>query len=287
MPKHRAGSPARKLGLVAPVSIAAALIVLLLAAWLVSGRDSAPIPPSPAPEPLVVPPSLPTPEPPVGRADLLRDAEAVASIYAGDPIGSAAAATSLAKRRFVLRIPFGCRGPQSASSAAQAFYEYDAKTRTVRLVARPTTWGTTPLLLQTEPPDKIEAVEGFWLPRPWSQSEVCPRLLDVPVPAFPTAPTSQSLGLARLFTSEDSRAGRRQGRPYEHTVRLGPEDNSPFAMGYRLVLEGRFTNFPDGRVAHCWAESPDHRPICLYAVEFDRVAFEAGDTGRQLAEWRN
>ena len=58
------------------------------------------------------------------------------------------------------------------------------------------------------------------------------------------------------------------------------------AKGYRLVLEGRFAAFPDGRSIHCRAETPDQRPLCIAAAQLDRVAFEDADTGSVISEWR-
>ena len=53
-----------------------------------------------------------------------------------------------------------------------------------------------------------------------------------------------------------------------------------------MVMEGRFATYPDGRVARCWSESSEHQPVCLFAVRFGRIAFEAADDGKVLAEWR-
>ena len=90
-----------------------------------------------------------------------------------------------------------------------------------------------------------------------------------------------------MFEPEGSRFGRRNGRAYAFTLR--GEDKTPPeppAKGYRLVLEGRFTAFPDGRSIHCRAETPDQRPLCVAAAQLDRVAFEDGDTGAVISEWR-
>ena len=57
-------------------------------------------------------------------------------------------------------------------------------------------------------------------------------------------------------------------------------------MGYRVVLEGRFASFPDGRAIRCRAASIDQRPVCIAAVQLDRVAFEDGSSGTVLSEWR-
>jgi hypothetical protein len=56
---------------------------------------------------------------------------------------------------------------------------------------------------------------------------------------------------------------------------------------YRLLLEGKVTGYPDGRAIQCWIEAPDHRPLCIYAVTFDHIAFEDAVTGEDLANWND
>jgi hypothetical protein len=95
------------------------------------------------------------------------------------------------------------------------------------------------------------------------------------------------VGLAAVFTSEDSRVGRRDGRAYAFTIR--PTGDTPLAApaaGYRVVLEGRLTSFPDGRAIRCRASSPDQRPVCIAAMRLDRVAFTNADSSVLLSEWR-
>jgi hypothetical protein len=57
------------------------------------------------------------------------------------------------------------------------------------------------------------------------------------------------------------------------------------ARGFRLVIEGRLTDFPTGHAIRCRAPSAEARPICVAAAQVDRVAFEDAD-GRLLREWR-
>jgi hypothetical protein len=217
---------------------------------------------------------------------VLDDADKRAAAYAAGP-AAAALKDTLAGRDFALRIPFGCQGPQAHPGASQAYYEFDPQKRTVRLVARPALWTGLPALQQgAGGAAALEAVEGFWIPHPWSDSESCPPQRDAPIPAAPTPPAAETVGLAQLFDKDASRVDRRADRPYVFLRKLADDEKPPLAAGYRLVLEGRFATFPDGRTARCWSESPDHRPICIYAVELGRVAFETAD-GRQLAEWRN
>ncbi|HEY0648088.1 hypothetical protein [Phenylobacterium sp.] len=289
MADNSSGSRDRKLGLIAPFSIVAAIAFVVVAAALFATR-SAKEPPRPPPT-VAAPPASPAPRPVPettwGRTELVASANALAAAYAANGAGAAGTKDSLAGRKFTLRIPFGCEGPQVRPGGSQAYYEFDSEKRTVRLMARPAIWTTLPVVHETVAPDRLEAVEGFWIPQPWTASERCPPPRETPVPASPTPPAAETLGLARLFEPGASRIGRRAERAYEHVVKLDDGEPLPLAQGYRLVIEGRLAAFPDGRVAHCWSESAAHRPVCLYAVEFDRVAFETGDEGRLLAEWRD
>lgn len=293
MADNSSSSRDRKLGLIAPLSIAAGIVVVVLVALaFTNSRNARPAAPGPAlastPAPSPKPPPVPAADPVVGRAELVAAANARAEAYAADgDVAAGGERDPLAGRAFVLRMPFGCDGPQLRSGGAQAFYEFDPQKRTVRLAARPGDWTSLPVVVETTRRGAIEAAEGFWIARPWSAQERCPAPRDKPVPAAPTPPAAETLGLVQLFAGSDSRVGRRAARPYEHVVKLGEGDAPLLAQGYRLVLEGRFGTFPDGRAAHCWSESLSHRPICVFAVAMDRVAFEDGDDGDLIAEWRN
>jgi len=282
-------SPDRKLGLVAPISIALACAAIVIAVLAFGGERKPTAPPAPPPKaaPVAPTPAVAAPIPPVARADLLDAARALADAYASDDKAALAAKSPLAGRAFALRLPFGCEGPQLGYGVAQAFYELDPEARTVRLIANPGAWTALPLFQEGPDAKRIEAVEGFWIPRPWSHAEACPPQRPRTVPAAPSPAATPSLGLARLFAADDSRLARRNARGYEKALKLGEEEPLRPPQGYRLVLEGRFATFPDGRTARCWSESADHRPVCVYAVTFDRVAFETGDDGRLLAEWRD
>lgn len=278
-------SPDRKLGLIAPLSIGAVFVLILLAILVLRDRRPAPEP-KPQPPAVDLSPAVVGPPPPLTRTDVLRRANAIAAAFsAGTNAGSTGEAAMLG-RKFVIRVPFGCEGPQLRPGAAQAFYEFDPKKQTVHLVARPAAWTSLPVIQGLADVSKIEAVEGFWLPHPWSFADTCPPPREAPVPPSPTPPAAQTLGLASIFESGGSRVQRRGERAYDQVIKLKDGEAPPLADGYRLVLEGRFAAYPDGRVAHCWSESPDHWPVCLFAVQYDRVAFESGQDGQLLAEWR-
>jgi hypothetical protein len=300
----------RKLTLIAPLVILAVVGVMVLGSlFLKPGPADGPPPPPPPPEtaepppPVAVPPALP---PPLARSEILaRVASAASAAAAG--LAAPAGREPIINRPFRLRIPFGCDGPASSTAGQQAYAEFDAARRTLKLVARPAVWTDLPMIRQLLPAGDVEAVEGFWIPRPWTDSETCPPRREpaasapttpadpvqaatpaapAPAPVSLAAPSPETVGLARLFAPGASRVIRRDGRPYGF-VRKVPEGETPTsAKGYRLVIEGRVTGYPDGRAVRCRSESPDRRPVCLVAVEFDRVAVEDGETGAMLAEWR-
>lgn len=258
--------------------------LLLLACGPKEAAPPAPPPkiePPPAEAPKIVPP------PPVlGRADLLAAAATAASAYASGVV--AEGADPLAGRSFVIRTPFGCT-PEAKPAPGLAGRALRAKGRSAELSLTPADWTGSPLVAAAVEAKAWDAVEGYWIDRPWLRSEACPPNAAQATDPNEEAPASspQTLGVAAVFEPDGSRFGRRNGRAYSFTVRA--EGQAPPAMpakGYRLVLEGRFAAFPDGRSIHCRAETPDQRPLCIAAAQLDRVAFEDGDTGGVISEWR-
>ena len=282
-------------GLAAAVLIGLILTGLALSVrWSQTRREAAPpVPAAEAPPPSAAPPAAPLPPPALDRAGLIAAARAAASAWAaGQP--APAAEAELIGRRFDLRIPFGCRGPASGPDAPALRFEQKAPGRPVRISARPQEWAGTPLAQALAPAGGFEAVEGFWIPRPWTDSEACPP----PAPPAPEAGTAageaaaapaspQTLGLAVFLTPDSPRTARRGGRPYEQVVKADEAGAPPFPQGLRLALSGRIAGLDDRRAFVCASPSPDRRPVCLAAVEFDRVAFEDPATGKTLAEWRD
>jgi hypothetical protein len=227
---------------------------------------------APAPAPTTVPLA---PPPPLGRADLLAAvAQAASAAAAGAPAPEAA--TGLAGRRFSLRLPFGCAGPQSD---AWAGFEYDAGRETLRLSARPETWTDQPWVRTLVATDGTEAIEGFWIRRPWMLMEGCPAV----APLADAAQGDETLGLVQVFDADGSRLARRSGRAYQATEKMSAEPR-PGQGGFRLALEGRVAATELRGPIRCLAASADQRPVCLVMVEIDRVAFEDA-SGRRIAEW--
>lgn len=246
-------------------------------------------PPPPAtvepPAPVVAAP-LPKPAPVVQpvltRDDLIREANLAASGFAASGMQTANSAAMIGKR-FMVSIAFGCGGFQNSSANSQLGVSYDAEKQSITLTARPGVWTTLPLI-QGLGSAEIDAVEGFWIPRPWTSAQDCPPPMDNPAPATPTPATAQTIGLAQIFEVGGSRVSRHAERPYIYTRKIPPGDNAALTSSYRLVLEGRITGFGKDSALRCWMEAPDHRPVCLFGVALDRVAFE-DEQGKQIANW--
>lgn len=282
MSDNRPRPPDRKFALVAPIAIGlAAVAVLIMLLLRPAPTVKAPAPPTPASEP--APPLVAAPpaaNAPLRRADLIEGARTAADAYAA---GGVAAPTNLAGRAFSLRLAFGCAGPVVDPGVAQAYYQRDVAAGTLRLVARPVILTDLPLIRGAPLPPKTESVEGFWLPRPWLTAEGCPKRRPVAPPATPTPVEAPSLGLAVFHDADGPRAARRGDRPYEVVIK-SPAGEAGAAQNFVLVIEGRLTGFADGAAIHCWSESAEHRPTCLYGAALDRVAFE-DDKGATLAQW--
>jgi len=273
-----------------PRIAAAAGLTALLSSCSPPAEQAAPAPP-PAPTPPTARP-IPLPPPPLGRAELLQ----AITVAAGDFAAAATypdAAAALAGRRFELRLPFGCAGP--GLEAASVRYTYDAQRETLKLTAAPQVWTETSWVRDLVGGERTEAIEGFWISRPWMLAETCP-----PIPAPPATdsedaegappseqaappPSPETVGLAQVFETGGSRLLRRGGRPYEVT-RKAPASDALRSGAYRLVVGGRVLAGGDGQPIRCRSEHPDRRPTCLVRVEFERIAFENA-RGDVLAEW--
>lgn len=239
-----------------------------------------------------------TPPAAVGRADLLAALSDAASAYAAGREPS----ENLKGRTMSLRLPFACFGPSSPDATprdglAQAVWRRQGEALVLKLT--PADWLASPLI--GEGRTRWEAAEGLWIERPWMYDAACPaiRVANIPAPA-PTpsdSPSSDETAASSAFESFTaglvvvrdvgaSRLGRRSGQPYEVVIRR--QDDRPILPepeGYRLVLEGRFEIFPDGRAIRCSGQDPDRRPLCIAAVRLDVVAFETA-AGERLSEWR-
>ena len=261
----------------------AALALSLLAcvaAGLAGCRQPPPKTPSPPPAPSekIERPPITAPQP-LGRAEMITAARSAAEAWA---VGGAypEAVAKLVGARFEARLPLGCAG---ALPEAAVGYSVDARRGVLTLKAQPESWtkdaGMRALIGQGD----IEAVEGFWLRRPWISTDACPTIRGGGDPAAPASP--ETLALVRVFPHGASRVLRHAGRGYEVTRKAEP--GVLRLEGFRLVLAGRVADFGGGQPIRCRSASPDQRPVCAISVEFDRVTFEDPASGEVLAEWRS
>jgi hypothetical protein len=272
--------------------IAAALA--LGGAGFVIGRGTSPRTAEPARSPPAAVPDVVTPAPAAApepgdavktRADLIAlAAQAADALASGQPMPKAVA--DAAGQRFELRLPFGCQGPSEESGAAMR-WSYDKEATTLRVHVAPVAWTKGEILDAAGQTTANDAVEGFWIPRPWTASEACPTLQDSPVPvgSDPVTLPGQTLAIAQFFGSEGSRDSLRNGKPYEAVVRMSP-DEVPSSRGFQLYLTGRIARIPGQGPIHCGQPAgSEQRPICVIAVTTDDVAINNPKTGKTLATW--
>ena len=256
-------------------------------------------------------PIVPRPRPPIDRPTLLAAvAEAASATASGARMPDSV--RSLDGRQFELRIRFGCRGPSTELRERWLGWSFDPEERRIRVRAKPTISTEDPLVARFGG-EEVEAVEGFWIPRPWLLRPLCPAAAAVqsadeesrderqpqaqrrePARAGKTDPSgdqqqepipvSARIGIAQFFTGDDTRAGRRGMRAYEagHTLAEGKAISS---QGYNLVLSGRLQALPGRGVIQCSARDPDSPPECLVSAEFLRVWIEEPGSGEVIAEW--
>lgn len=250
--------------------------------------------PEPAPANVVQEkPIVPTPAgsaaspPRLSRADLIASANEAASAYAAGK--QPAAPDPLVGRTYSIAIAFGCSGPTPSpewDAPGLARWSWGDQGKTILLSTTPANWTESAVTAGRSAAPDWEAVEGFWIPRPWMASEECPTVLGDPLQTTNIAAAPETVGLAAIFEADSSRVGRRMGRAYAFTIRPdGDAPLKPAAGGYRLILEGRIASYPDGRAIRCAAAGPDQRPVCVIATKLDRVAYESVD-GQMLSEWR-
>ncbi len=268
---------------------AVVVTVALAALMLVQCKPGTePEPGSGTPQPAAPTPAAPVSIPTLNRAELIAAANAAADQYAS---GARVEGTDpLVGRTFSIRIPFAC-GPLSEGGAGDRAdglprAGWGPERRTIQLSLTPGDWTQSALMAEPNAAARWEQVEGFWAPRPWLTGENCPALSADPLQGGPSVAAAQTLGVAAVFEEGASRIGRRNGRAYAYTVRgEGDQPVQRPAQGYRLLLEGRVVGFPtSGRAFRCRASGPDQRPVCVIAVQLDRVAVTQAD-GAVMSEW--
>jgi hypothetical protein len=264
--------------------VAAAAIGLLLSSCGKSDEPAAPPAPGPT-HPVDTGPGVPPLNPALDRRALLSAVARAASNYAAGV--RVTEADPLVGRQFDIRLAFGCEGPQvsGAEGGGLGRWSWSDDHQSIQLSLTPGDW-TRSALIAGAGQDQWEAVEGFWVARPWTDAEGCPTVGGDPLASGPATPSPQTVGLAAVFKAGGSRISRRNGRAYVHSIRkAGDAPLIPLNAGYRVRLQGRVATFPSGQAIRCRAASPDQRPVCVAAVQLDRVAFETA-AGETLSEWR-
>ena len=230
-------------------------------------------------------PVIPAPVPPLDRAGLI-----AAAASATDAVASGSAPlqsnTALVGRSFILRMPFGCGGEMADSEqkAEWAGWTFNPKSRALRLTAQGSNLADAEWMKQIAGSMEYDAVEGFWLRRPWTRAEQC-GAEDSALSDAVLTPAAQRLAIAQFYSPQGSRTLRRGDRPYSATVKL-EEGEGPSPLGYQLQLEGKLSGFPDGQAVHCVQDNPSVAPRCVIAVAFERVAFVAPGKEEPIVEWR-
>ncbi|OHT21679.1 hypothetical protein [Edaphosphingomonas haloaromaticamans] len=264
------------------------IVVAAMAGFYIGQRS---VPPAAPAQQVTAPPArvetTHTTEPPVStgpidRASLLAAVAAAADATAsGGPLPAENA--ELAGRAFTLRLPFGCDGPLPEAGNIWAGWTYNPGTKALKLIVHPERWDTGNWVHQLAGDTAFEAVEGFWIRRPWTVSEACPVGGDAGASSDTTeASVRQTVALAQFFRPETPRNLRRGKRPYAFTIR---QEAEAVPGDFRLRINGRIVAFADGQPIHCRNEVPAERPICVINVEFTQVAFEDAQA-KTLTEWR-
>lgn len=290
------------------------IIAATVAAGACQQQEAAPAD-NAADEPVLNLPSVPRPQPPLDRAALLQAvAQAASASAAGAELPQEV--RSLDGRQFELRIRFGCRGPVDSLEDRWLGWSFNPEDRRIRVQAKPTI-SMEDQLVSSIAGDRFEAVEGFWIPRPWLQQAVCPAAAavtsapaqaqsDSAASTGPTetdsaaaadamadaddelnaepVPTWPRVGIAQFFTDQDSRTRRRDMRPYQANRTL--EEGRPLSsQGYNLVLSGRLRALPNRGVIECEARDSNSPPECMISADFLRVWIERPDNREVIAEW--
>lgn len=266
-----------------------AVAIAVGSAGFVLGRRSVMIP-----RPIAAASTLPVPAPtapqtPDRTAELDRAglialaAQSADAIARGEPLPREA--RSAVGARFSLGIAFGCAGPLADGDRTGTGWRYDPTAGALRLQVAPVRWPLTDWRPQ-DAPVGVEAIEGFWIPRPWTGSETCPaRTEPASVPGIEAVTLAgQTLGVGQVFTEASPRSGQRD-KPYAAVLRVQPEAVRT-EHGFRLRLTGRIAAMPGGEAVQCRQPGgPEQRPICLVAATFDEVTVENATTEEVVARW--
>lgn len=209
--------------------------------------------------------------------------------------------------RFELRLRFGCAPQPATGEVSSRGWAFDEKRRILSWRIEPEI-ANDASLVQALGGGDYEAVEGFWIHRPWLLRAACPVVpadaaeaeanaeaeiaaeAKTKTPAErnevspPSTIPSPRIGIAQFFTKTDPRTHRRDKRAYTTTKVLG-EGEVPGNEGYDLVISGRLRRPEGGRVIACRSDNTTSPPSCIIWAEFDNVAIQSPGNGEIIAKW--
>ncbi|AHE54663.1 hypothetical protein [Sphingomonas sanxanigenens] len=286
-------------GLIAAIAIGAAGFQL--------GRQTLPQPP-----PAATPLPLPEAPPRVKVQRVLQRAEIIALAgQAADALAAKAplpdSVTAAAGNRFDLILPFGCDGPTAEGSTAPLRWTYDFDAQTLRIHVEPARWQPSDWGLaesapagepppdDAPPPEPAPRIEGFWIERPWSTADRCPRGTGAAAPADaqPPAATAETLAVAQFIPAEPRATAKPSSRAFDTVKRVAPEALKA-SQGFRIRLTGRIGSVPDWGPDRGPEKGPVHciqtggiaqRPVCAVAVTLDELRIENPESDDVLATW--
>lgn len=271
--------------------IAAFAGIALLSACQQSKEPHSPASAAPTETPGTAP-VLPTAEKPLDRGQLLL---AVAQAASDAALGRSDVdrQRTLDGKAFELRLRFGCPTDRGGSRA----WTYDDKRRKLSLRIEPEITAHD-AMIEALGQQGYEAVEGFWIRRPWQLAAACSAPVETnavatsatagpeahsPTASEPLGPMPK-IGLAQFYTDEESRTHRRDSRAYTASKIL-PEGTQPSDRGYDLVIKGRLRKLASGTVIACRNRGTAAPPDCVASALIDSVAILDPNSGQIIAEW--
>jgi hypothetical protein len=217
------------------------------------------------------------------RADLLITAAKAGSAAALGQDDSADQA-ALDGKPFEVRIRFGCASGAGAAGGGSAKagpfnIRFNSGDRTLRVRATPDLTRDNAAAVVSAGAD---AVEGFWMRRPWLLASGCAAGQS---PLATQTASEQRVGIAQAFAVGEQ-DGRRNGQAYEAERPLNAGEE-PSRLGYDLVITGKLKKLQSGRVIACRLLSADLPPECIVSGRFERVRIETPDAKTILADWKS
>lgn len=264
-------------------------IAIVGGAGFLLGKRSATPPPIAAPVENPVPIPKPDPKPALpqvlGRKEIISFAAQASDALASGDVADASMA-DLVGRRFSVAIPFGCSGPSPSDSGAALRWRFDEKTETLRVHVELAQWTDIGPQSQSAASENPAMQNGFWVSRPWSYAETCPKVAAGAMNAeasgsSPVTLPGQTLSLASPLAEGDT-----PPKPFESVTRVSP-DKADLPRGLVARVTGRITRGTNGSPAiRCVQPAGiEQRPICTVAVTFDELSIEDPGDNRTIATW--